>query len=135
VTFFIALTILVWLPVEDQNPRNSLLAATFICLVIGAHLWHRTGLDPCRKLWIRFPAGALAIGVFAPILAGVLMSFKSGLHGHGFPEFQYEDYREVFQTIPPYLLAGFVTGMVGGSLRWRECRPDGSGHYKPEPGM
>ncbi|HJS28899.1 MAG TPA: hypothetical protein VJ768_04725 [Anaerolineales bacterium] len=133
-TFLIALAVLIWLPVEDQDPLNSLLAATFICLVIGAHLWHRTGVDPCRKLWIRFPAGALALGALAPILAGVLMSFKSGLHSHGFPDFQFEDYLEVLRTIPSYLLVGFVTGIVGGAYRWLDCRSDGSGLYKPEPG-
>jgi hypothetical protein len=76
------LAFLLWLPFEDtQIEMIAVLAAT------GAG-WLAFRLRPWHSVaWWQAAFWGGLLGAVPPLLAISLMAFKSGLHGHGFPDF------------------------------------------------
>lgn len=76
------LAFLLWLPFEDtQVGITAVLAATGAgWLAFRLQPWHSV------SLWQAAFRGGILGAVF-PFMAITLMAFKSGLHGHGFPDF------------------------------------------------
>jgi hypothetical protein len=76
------LAFLLWLPFEDtQVGTTAMLAA------IGVG-WLAFRLPPRHSAtWWQVAFWGGLLGLALPLLAISLMAFKSGLHGHGFPDF------------------------------------------------
>lgn len=100
------LALLVWLPYEDTQ------------------VWLSLALGSAGVLWLAFRLNAFApgepfrrmlrggsVGAAIPISTLALMAFKSGLHGHGFPDFTPSQIWSVAQLVP-YL------GLLGAAIGW-----------------
>lgn len=114
--------VLLWLPVEDTDVLRPVGLAATMSAVLAIHLHHRTRpTDPCQGIFVRYPLlGGLA-GLATPCLAVGLMIFKSGLHGHGFPDFQFSQIAQVLRGIPVWTLAGLAIGSAWALRHWTRC--------------
>jgi hypothetical protein len=124
-TIILAISLLIWTQLEDLSPGRALLFATAVCLTAGIHAWFRSNKNPCIRLWLRYPLGAAGLGFSTPLLAAFFMVFKSGLHGHGFPDYLFEDYLAALALIPLYTVAGLAIGILISVWLWRGCKPGG----------
>ncbi len=98
---------LFWLPVEDI----SLWPAFFLAGCGAAWLYGRWRLlneDVQGSWWWR----AGAAGLVGPVGAVILLVFKSGAHGHGFPELPLIKLVAVLPQIPVWMLGGVVLGLL-----------------------
>lgn len=60
-------------------------------------------------------AGAgLVAGLAVSLVAVTLISFKGGLHGHGFPDFSLVQVRDVILSTPWWAVAGLLTALATG---------------------
>ncbi len=96
------IALVLWLPIEDTQVWLSAAIALIACLWFGLRV-----LSSKRSSanWLLVAGGAL-LGAAAPLLAISLMAFKSGLHGHGFPDFTARQVWAMWSAIPFSLLAG-----------------------------
>jgi hypothetical protein len=112
--------ILVWIPFEDVTTFWVLFFSTAICILAAVRLvssgilegWGRPG----RHAFI----GALAGLAVSPLAIG-LMAFKSGLHGHGLPDFTVAQIQAVLGLSPYFTFAGLVFGLLS-AFRARPAR-------------
>jgi len=108
--------ILIWLPVEDQSELGVLIASGAICTWIGARLL----ITPPKKDWqliLRHALVGSGAGLILAPLAIILMAFKSGIHGHGTPDFSVAQMQSVLSRIPFFVLSGFLIGLGSGIFR------------------
>ncbi len=108
--------ILIWLPVEDQSELGVLIASGAICTWIGA----RFLITAPKKDWqliLRHALVGSGAGLILAPLAIILMAFKSGIHGHGTPDFSVAQMQSVLSRIPFFVLSGFLIGLGSGILR------------------
>ena len=108
---------LVWLPFEDTSTAWIVLfaGATSALLAVrvslpGSRLLPFTGLA-------HFLIGMIAGAGVTPI-ALLLMAFKSGIHGHGSPDFTPEQVMQVLNDTPLFALAGGLAGLGIGLYRF-----------------
>jgi hypothetical protein len=113
---FLALwvAVLLWLPIEDTGSLNPRILATLACLLVAVRTYLRT-----RRRGLLVTAGlGLAAGLLVnPITAG-LMVFKSGLHGHGTPDFSVAVLADVLSRTPVFGLGGLLIG--AGLFYWKK---------------
>jgi len=105
--------ILIWLPVEDQSELGVLIASGAICTWIGARLL----ITAPKKDWqliLRHALVGSGAGLILAPLAIILMAFKSGIHGHGTPDFSVAQMQSVLSRIPFFVLSGFLIGLGSG---------------------
>jgi hypothetical protein len=112
---------MIWLSVEDQATTSALLFGTLICLAAAIYILRRLSPDPCRDIWRRYSISAISVGFCAPVLSVLLMLFKSGLHGHGFPDYSFQEYLHIVQVAPAFILAALLLGLVAGAWRAYTC--------------
>jgi hypothetical protein len=110
-----------WLPLEDTTPISPLFFAGGVILLTAIAGWLRSAETPCVAIWTRYPASGMILGGALPLLAGFLMLFKNGLHGHGFPDFSSSDLVWIASKTPWTILAGSLTGLTASFTRWRTC--------------
>lgn len=115
--------VLFWLPVEDTNLRGPIVLGAIGAALAGLHLYHR--LQQVRTpvpVFHTIVLGGLA-GLAAGPLAVALMVFKSGLHGHGFPDFSTAELWRVLSNAPRWGLVGLLGGgALAGGLAVRRKR-------------
>jgi hypothetical protein len=108
--------ILIWLPVEDQSELGVLIASGAICTWFATRLLI-TAPQENRQLILRHVLVGSGSGLlFAPI-ALILMAVKSGIHGHGTPDFSVDQMQSVISRIPFFVLSGFLIGLGSGVFR------------------
>src|SRR3972149_245003 len=97
------LAFLLWLPFEDtQIWVTAVLAFAGVgWLVFRRHPWDVT------SGWGSALEGGL-LGAAAPLFTIFLMAFKSGLHGHGFPDFTASQVWLVLAALPFSLILGLL---------------------------
>lgn len=97
---------LLWLPLEDMSIWTTVILAGALSAWLG---WRWQHHHPASG-WLVSLRGAL-LGLGTPILAILIMAFKGGLHGHGFPDFTV---RQILQTLAllPYTI---VIGLLAPS--------------------
>ena len=113
---FLALwaAILLWLPLEDTGPLNPRILAILACLLLAA----RASLRIHRPAPLKSAGLGLAAGLLVnPITAG-LMIFKSGLHGHGAPDFSVATLANVLADTWVYGVGGLLIG--AGLYYWKK---------------
>ena len=96
---------LIWTPVEDTDVIYALL------LGAGIAAWGALWALPGRSAGWSLAIGGLA-GLLVSPLTIALMSFKSGLHAHGFPDFSPSQAVQVLDQIPYWTAAGLLAGWV-----------------------
>jgi hypothetical protein len=108
--------LLVWLPFEDTGLWFVLVFAGMICAWLAARLMLILKLTGGRGLLLYLLAGTLAGLMVAPV-ALLLMAFKSGLHGHGAPDFTPAQVQAVLLHSPAWGGSGLLLGLGCGLLR------------------
>jgi hypothetical protein len=99
-------SILLWLPLEDTGPLNARILAALACTLLAVRAFLRVD----RSTLVLSAGLGLAAGLLVnPITAG-LMVFKSGLHGHGAPDFSVATLAAVLADTPVYGIGGLLIG-------------------------
>ncbi|MCW5876791.1 MAG: hypothetical protein KIS85_07905 [Anaerolineales bacterium] len=101
------IALLLWLPVEDTHIWFAV-ALGGLGALWGALRW-RPAISASRPARLAWGAG---LGAAAPLLALGLMAFKSGVHGHGFPDFTPRQTVQLLQAIPWSAAAGLLIGLL-----------------------
>ena len=78
--------LLLWLPFEDTRTSWVSLLAVMICSLAG---YFAVGKIPPekRQRWYVYPITGVLAGLLVTPTIVLLMAFKSGIHGHGSPDF------------------------------------------------
>jgi hypothetical protein len=116
IALFLGFGILVWLPVEDQSELGVLIASGAICTWIAARLLITAPQEDLQLILRHALVGSGAGLILAPI-AIILMAVKSGIHGHGTPDFSVGQMQSVLSRIPFFVLSGFLIGLGSGIFR------------------
>lgn len=115
--------LLVWLSIEDQNTSFVIIFSGAICTWLGARILFVLTTNRrqfvAKHVFVGFGAGV----ILAPI-AVFLMAVKTGIHGHGSPDFTIAQIQAVLAKTPYFMLAGALLGL--GSGLWRLARNDPS---------
>ena len=85
----LGILVLVWLPVEESSVLGVLVIAGLICTWGGIWLLFKTGSYRRHGIVRHVLIGGLA-GFFVVPAAITLMAIKTGIHGHGTPDFTVE---------------------------------------------
>ncbi|MCJ7534654.1 MAG: hypothetical protein MUO57_03880 [Anaerolineales bacterium] len=115
--------ILVWLPVEETSELGALVISGLICTWGGVWLLLKPAPDD-KHLIMRYVLVGGGAGLLLAPLAMLLLAFKSGIHGHGTPDYTVSQLRDVLCRIPYFVLGGSLVGL--GSGLWRFAKRDPS---------
>lgn len=97
--------ILFWLSVEDRSELPAVIMGSLIAIT-GAS-GYLVADRRHRRLSIRgHVLVGMAAGLAVPVVAALLMTLKTGLHGHGVPDYTWEQYLAVLYTTPAWLIGG-----------------------------
>ena len=108
--------VLVWLPVEERSELGVLVISGAICTWSAVWLLIKPFLNEKQLIMRHILVGTGAGLILAP-LAILLMALKSGIHGHGMPDFTVSQMQDILSRIPYFVLSGFLVGV--GSGLWR----------------
>lgn len=117
----LGLALLLWIPFEDVNLNFILFFALAISSWWGVRLLLNVSHDPKRILLRHLLVGLLA-GLAVTPLAIVLMAFKTGVHGHGIPDFNAAQIEAALWRTPIWVGGGVLIGL--GSALWRLSRDE-----------
>lgn len=102
---------LIWLPNEDTDTRYVISLAVGSCAWLGARVVLSRRIDAGMAV---FASIGLLAGLVVSLAAVVLISFKGGLHGHGFPDFALVQVQEVLNSTPWWAAGGLAAGLAIG---------------------
>ena len=114
--FLLGILVLVWLPFEERSVLGVLLIAGLLCTWGGIWLLFRAGSYRKYGVVRYMLIGGLAGFLVVPV-AILLMAIKTGIHGHGTPDFTVEQMQAVISRIPYFLFGGVLVGAGIGLLR------------------
>lgn len=104
-------TLLIWLLTEESSTAGVLLFSAGIS-ACGLVYFSLKQDEQSRLTFIRSTLIGLVSGLIVSPIAIVLMAFKSGLHGHGTPDFSPAQVELVLSRFPIYALGGMIIGVV-----------------------
>jgi len=78
---------------------------------------HSSAPRPRNTLYIVVPAWLIA-GLGVTVVALLLMAIKTGLHGHGTPDYTPEQMVRVLSLTPLWVIVGLMIGLV--ALFWKK---------------
>ena len=110
-----------WLPIEDLNASLVAIFAIAICSLAVVRILLTIQILPGSKRWLFYPLGGTIAGAAVTLVSVLLMAFKSGLHGHGSPDFTPDQVISLLQLTPLWSAAGFLIGL--GTGIWLRTRP------------
>lgn len=124
VSIGLGIALFLWLPFEDVRLFWVSLFGAALCLLAAVHVLVRLPAGSLRgpawrPVWILTLAGAAA-GLGTPLAALLLMAFKSGLHGHGFPDFTPRQVETTLLSAPLCVAGGLLVGLGAGL--WARAR-------------
>lgn len=108
-----AVLVLFWLPVEDVHSNWILLIAALGCGLGTLHLIFR-GRRMRPLLFRHYLFVGVLSGGSVPIVAVLMMVFKSGLHSHVVPDFTFPQLLEVLARLPAWISGGALIGLGAG---------------------
>jgi hypothetical protein len=114
--FALGVATLVWLTVEDRDELAVLVISGLICTWGGIWLLARIDFPDRYFFWKHVVIGG-GMGLLLVILALILMAVKTGVHGHGTPDYSVEQMRAVVSLSPFFLVGGSLVGAGAGLLR------------------
>jgi hypothetical protein len=122
---FVGLFILLWLPVEDRSVAVVLLISGCVSILgflaflnlpqpRGATV-EENGGGKSRILWV--PLLGILAGAAVTLAAIALMAIKTGLHGHGVPDYLPEQVSLVLRLTPLWICVGLIFGVLAAAWR------------------
>ena len=111
--------ILLWLPFEDSGTFWIRLIAVLACALAAAAAGPAL-VEKLHQRWYAWPVVGLAAGLLVTPAAVLLMAFKSGIHGHGSPDFTPAQVAALLASWPVWALSGLLAGLA--VVVWRKAR-------------
>lgn len=118
--------LLVWLTIEDQNTLSVIIFAGAICAWLGARILIFPPASR-KQLIVRHILAGLGAGLLLAPIAVLLMALKTGIHGHGTPDFTVAQIQSVLSRTPYFALSGFLLGLGSGLWRLARIEPSQEG--------
>ncbi len=122
---FLGLFILLWLPVEDRSVVVVLLISGGVSILgllaflnLQQQRWataEETGGGKKKILWV--PLAGLLTGAAVTLAAIALMALKTGMHGHGAPDYSPEQVSLVLRAAPLWMCVGLIFGVLAAVWR------------------
>jgi hypothetical protein len=112
----LGIVVLIWLPIEESSALGMLVVAVLICTWAGIWLLLKTDSYKEHGIIRHMLIGGGAGFLVAP-LAILLMAIKTGIHGHGVPDFTIEQMQAVLSRMPYFIFGGLLVGAGIGLLR------------------
>ena len=113
----LAAALLLWIPIEDQNPNMAMLFAAAWCawfaVRLAQHPDQSSSRISSRLAWRWMVLGALA-GVLVTPLAIIFLVFKIGWHAHEVPDFTVPQMLDVLARSPIWAAGGALVGLGSG---------------------
>jgi hypothetical protein len=106
----LGIALILWLPIEDVNVNQVLFFANAVCAWWAARFLLNISPQNPTFLWRHVLIGLLAGLAVSPV-AVFLVAFKSGLHGHGIPDFSSAQILDVLARSPVWIVAGSLLGL------------------------
>jgi dolichyl-phosphate-mannose--protein O-mannosyl transferase len=103
--------LLLWIPFEDSSTRWVRLFSMLICCLGAIYACQKIAPEKQRR-WYTYPSVGLLAGVLVTPTTILLMAFKSGLHGHGSPDFTPTQVSSVLSSWPVWTAAGLLAGLA-----------------------
>jgi len=123
----LGIIILIWLPIEEQNVLGVVIISGAICIWAAIWVLVKSGRSDQRIILRHGLVGAGAGLAIAPV-AIFLMALKSGIHGHGTPDFTVIQLQQILSRTPFFALSGLLLGLGSGIWRFaRKDSPNGEG--------
>ena len=119
----LGIIVLVWVPFEEQSELGVLVISGTICAWTAVWILAKT-IDSDRQLILRHCLVGAGAGLAIAPTAILLMAIKSGIHGHGTPDFTVAQMQFVLSRTPFLILSGALVGL--GSGLWCLSRKDRS---------
>jgi hypothetical protein len=102
-----------WIPFEDTSEVPAILLAIAVCCWLATVFLVR--IQKTSKVALH---NFVIIGTFAGVaitpLTLVLMTLKTGLHGHSTPDFTPHQLISVIRRTPIWIISGFLIGLGSG---------------------
>lgn len=105
----LGIALILWLPIEDVNLYQVLFFANAVCAWWAMRFLLNISPQSSGFLWRHVLIGLVAGLAVSPV-ALFLMAFKSGLHGHGTPDFSSTQVLSVLARSPVWVVAGLLLG-------------------------
>ncbi len=102
--------ILFWLPIEDTHENIANAFALLIAVLLTARVAFSNHIRRIRLL-LRAPLLGIIAGASIVPLTLLLMAFKTGIHGHGAPDFTPQQIANLFQRTPYFIVGGVLIGL------------------------
>lgn len=112
----LGIVVLVWLPVEESSQVGVLVIAGLVCTWGAIWLLLRIGYSGKHTLLRHIVIGGGA-GLLLVPLAILLMAIKTGIHGHGTPDYTLDQMQDLLSRMPFFALGGVLLGAGSGLLR------------------
>jgi uncharacterized BrkB/YihY/UPF0761 family membrane protein len=112
---FLGIVVLIWLPIEESSVLGVLLISTLICSWMGTWLLYRTSNSNMKPL-LRYLIIGSCVGLLIAPMALLLMAIKSGIHGHGRPDYTFSQMQSVISRIPFFVAGGLMVAAGAGVL-------------------
>lgn len=112
----LGIALLLWLPIEDADLNRVLFFANAVCAWGAARAMVNTSSQDPKFLQRHIVVGLVA-GLAVSPAALFMMAFKSGLHGHGSPDFSSAQMLSVLMRFPVWAIAGTLLGLGAALAR------------------
>ena len=115
----LGMAILLWIPFEDSGTIWVRLFSLLVCMLAAITIGSKISLAK-RRLWYAWPAVGLVAGLLVTPTAILLMALKSGIHGHGSPDFTPAQVSAVLSSWPIWAMSGLLAGLAASI--WQRVR-------------
>ena len=112
----LGIAVMIWLPIEEHNVLGVVIISAVIC--IWAAFWVLVKpVKSDQRVILRHSLVGTGAGLAIAPVAILLMALKSGIHGHGTPDFTVAQMQQILYRTPFFALSGLLVGL--GSGVWR----------------
>ena len=121
-SLILGFALFLWLPFEDHNASLVTIFAIAINILVILRILLVLDDKGIHKRWFIYPLCSVLAGPGITLISLLLMAFKSGLHGHGFPDFTPGQVILTLRLTPIWTMAGLLIGLGAGILSQTSSR-------------
>ena len=112
---FLLIVTMIWLSTEESSEIGVLLISSLLCTWGGFWLLRRIGYAGRNRIFRHMITGT-GVGLLLAPMAIFLMALKTGIHGHGTPDFTAAQMQAVLARTPYFVIGGLLLGVGSGLL-------------------